>query len=89
MTKKFNYQQNLENSLQFGQICRFNKRHKALPYAVSNMGQFTQVTYRCNICNSLQDTLYNTSWYIRGCTVLGLNPNTLKADTNTEEAKQE
>lgn len=74
MTKKLNYQQNLEYDLEYGQICRINKRHKTFPYCVSILGSITQITYVCRICGNIQDTLYNTSWYLTACQHLEIDP---------------
>jgi len=75
---QLNYLQNLEHCLEFGQECKRNRKHKAIPYSVDDLGPLTQVTYRCNICNSPQDTLYNTSWYLEACKNLKYDQETLK-----------
>lgn len=77
MAKHLDYIQNLEQCIEFGQICKHNRKHKACVYAVSNLGIITQITYYCSRCNTLQDTLYNTSWYLQACHNLNLDDKTL------------
>ncbi len=85
MSKKMNYQQNLEYHLTYGQDCKDACRGNAKPFAVSYMDKLVQVTYICSHCFHIQDTLYNKSWYLKACFNLGLNPHTLKpADELTE-----
>ncbi len=85
MTKKMNYQQNLEYHLTYGQPCKNCKQGNATQFSVSYMDKLVSVTYICVKCFHIQETLYNKSWYLKACFNLGLNPHTLKpADELTE-----
>jgi hypothetical protein len=69
--KKLNYLEMIDYHFSYGQDCRKCNYRGCKMFAVSDLNQFTMVTFKCTRCGNLQDTTYNTNHYKEAMKKLG------------------